>query len=89
MLTNTHKKPNSFKGQYYNLKSNNKEVLACFDNKEGMKAEPILIELKYNKSSNGLIWVGDSFYGLNLELAKYLFKYVNYSKGYYFYEFES
>ena len=30
-------------GKYYNLKSNNKEVLACFDNKEGMGAEPILL----------------------------------------------
>ncbi len=75
-------------GKYYNLKSNNKEILACFDNKEGMRAEPILIELKYNKSSNGLIWVGDSFYGLNSELKKYLFNYVNHSEDYYFYEFE-
>ena len=77
-------------GWYYKLKSNNNdEALACFDNKEGMGAEPILIELKYNKSSNGLIWVGDSFYGLNSELEKYLFNYVNHSEDYYFYEFES
>ena len=69
-------------GQYYNLKSNNKEVLACFDNKEGMRAEPILIELRYNKSSNGLIWVGDNFYGLRTDLEKYLFNYINNSSNY-------
>ncbi|EHP83559.1 hypothetical protein MetfoDRAFT_1977, partial [Methanotorris formicicus Mc-S-70] len=69
-------------GQYYNLKSNNKEVLACFDNKEGMGAEPILIELRYNKSSNELIWIGDGFYGVRADLEKYLFNCVNNSTNY-------
>jgi len=75
-------------GQYYTLKSNNKEALACFDDKEGMRAEPIIVEFKYNKSSNSLEWVGDAFYGLNLKLADYLFNYVNHSKDYYSYYFE-
>ncbi|WP_232217808.1 hypothetical protein [Methanocaldococcus sp. FS406-22] len=75
-------------GQYYTLKSNNKEALACFDDKEGMRAEPIIVEFKYNKSSNSLEWVGDDFYGLNSKLADYLFNYVNHSKNYYFYELE-
>ncbi|WP_292459985.1 hypothetical protein [Methanothermococcus sp.] len=74
-------------GEFYNLKSNNNEALACFNNKEGMGAKPILIELKYNTSSNNLIWVGDNFYGLSLGLENYLFKYVNHSKNYYSYEF--
>ncbi|NPA62405.1 MAG: hypothetical protein GXN95_02490 [Methanococci archaeon] len=64
-------------GQYYNLKSNNKEILACFDNKEGMGAEPILVELKYNRSSNGLIWIGNDFYGLNKRLEMFLIDYLN------------
>ncbi|ADG12703.1 conserved hypothetical protein [Methanocaldococcus infernus ME] len=76
-------------GKYHSLKSNGKEALACFDNKEGMGAKPILIELKYNKSSKyGLTYKGDSFYGLNLELEEYLFKYVNHFKDYYTYDFE-
>ena len=66
-------------GQYYTLKCNNKEALACFDNKEGMGAEPILIELKYN---NSLAWIGDNFYGLNLELENYLSNYLNESPNY-------
>ncbi|ACX73498.1 hypothetical protein Metvu_1645 [Methanocaldococcus vulcanius M7] len=64
-------------GQYYNLKSNNKEILACFDNKEGMGAEPIFVELKYNRSSNELIWVGNDFYGLNKRLEMFLIDYLN------------
>ncbi|MCQ6253912.1 hypothetical protein [Methanocaldococcus sp.] len=78
-------------GEFYNLKSNNNDALGCFNNKEGMGAEPILVELKYNSTTNNLIWIGDSFYGLNLNLSKYLFKlfkYINHSKNYYFYEFE-
>ena len=60
-------------GEFYNLKSNNNDALGCFNNKEGMGAEPILVELKYNSTTNNLIWIGDSFYGLNLNLSKYLF----------------
>ncbi|XRO74808.1 hypothetical protein ACO3TA_05305 [Methanocaldococcus sp. 28A] len=75
-------------GEFYNLKSNNNDALACFNNKGGMGAEPILVELKYNSTTNNLIWIGDNFYGLNLNLSKYLFNYINNVKNYYFYEFK-
>ncbi|AEH06427.1 hypothetical protein [Methanothermococcus okinawensis] len=78
-------------GDYHKLKSNNKEVLACFDNKEGMGAEPILIELKYNTSSNNIIWVRYCYHGFYYELSskleKYLFNHVNHSKNYYSYRY--
>ncbi|WP_456374820.1 hypothetical protein [Methanocaldococcus sp.] len=52
-------------GEFYNLKSNNNDALGSFNDKEGMGAESILVELKYNSTTNNLIWIGDSFYGLN------------------------
>ncbi|ADC70140.1 conserved hypothetical protein [Methanocaldococcus sp. FS406-22] len=76
-------------GWYYKLKSNNNdEALACFDNKMGMGAKPIILGFRYNKSSNSLEFIGNSRYDLHSKLANYLFNYVNHSKNYYSYHFE-
>jgi hypothetical protein len=76
-------------GWYYKLKSNNNdEALACFDNKMGMGAKPIILGFRYNVSSNSLEFIGNSRYDLHSKLANYLFNYVNHSKNYYSYHFE-